>query len=194
MMVQGGTGVSQTGGNVVPAQLTDPEVAEIIKNLTPDVFQAALDGTGPIAMIQATFDRLLGAGPIDPSIFVGDTAGAQQARQNLRAAMILTRSALVDEDSARYVVSENEAIGSLFADPDSFFQNPETQAAKLSQLKQAILGRYVALLQRGSIGELGSTSASRAKKRAKNKSIGHGVAFVPERSYTNTGRPRRCRP
>lgn len=167
MMVQGGTGVSQMGGNVVPAQLTDPEIAQIIQNLTPDVFQAALDGTGPIAAIQATFDRLFGAGPIDPSIFVGDTAGTQQARQNLRAAMILSRSALVDEDSNRYVVSENEAIGSLFADPDSFFQNPETQAAKLSQLKQAILGRYVALLQRGSVGELGSTASSREKREQK---------------------------
>ena len=71
--MQGGTGVSQAGGNVVPAALTDPEVAKIIQNLTPDVFQAALDGTGPIAMIQATFDRLFGAGPVDPSIFVGDT-------------------------------------------------------------------------------------------------------------------------
>jgi len=167
MMVQGGTGVSQMGGNVVPAQLTDPEIAQIIQNLTPDVFQAALDGTGPIAAIQATFDRLFGAGPIDPSIFVGDTARTQQARQNLRAAMILSRSALVDEDSNRYVVSENEAIGSLFADPDSFFQNPETQAAKLSQLKQAILGRYVALLERGAIGELGSTASSREKREQK---------------------------
>jgi len=167
MMVQGGTGVSQMGGNVVPAQLTDPEIAQIIQNLTPDVFQAALDGTGPIAAIQATFDRLFGAGPIDPSIFVGDTAKTQQARQNLRAAMILSRSALVDEDSNRYVVSENEAIGSLFADPDSFFQNPETQAAKLSQLKQAILGRYLALLERGKIGELGSTASSREKREQK---------------------------
>ena len=167
MMVQGGTGVSQVGGNIVPAQLADPEIAQIIQNLTPDVFQAALDGTGPIAAIQATFDRLFGAGPIDPSIFVGDTAGTQQARQNLRAAMILSRSALVDEDSNRYVVSENEAIGSLFADPDSFFQNPETQAAKLSQLKQAILGRYVALLERGTIGELGSTASSREKREQK---------------------------
>jgi len=165
--MQGGTGVSQAGGNVVPAALTDPEVAKIIQNLTPDVFQAALDGTGPIAMIQATFDRLFGAGPVDPSIFVGDTERAQRARQNLRAAMILSRSALVDEDSSRYVVSENEAIGSLFADPDSFFQNPETQAAKLSQLKLAILGRYVALLQRGSVGELGSTATSRAKREQK---------------------------
>ena len=165
--IQGGSGVSQTGGNVVPAALTDPEVAKIIQNLTPDVFQAALDGTGPIAMIQATFDRLFGAGPVDPSIFVGDTERAQRARQNLRAAMILSRSALVDEDSSRYVVSENEAIGSLFADPDSFFQNPETQASKLSQLKQAILGRYIALLQRGSVGELGSTATSRAKREQK---------------------------
>lgn len=167
MMVQGGTGVSQAGGNVVPAQLTDPEIAAIIQNLTPDVFQAALNGTGPIAMIQSTFDRLFGAGPIDPSIFVGDTAQTQQDRQNLRATMILTRSALVDEDSNRYNVSENEAIGSLFADPDSFFQNPETQAANLSVLKLAILGRYVALLERGSIGELGATATSRGKREQK---------------------------
>ena len=167
LAMQGGTGVSQVGGNVVRAVIPDPEVAAIIQSLTPDVFQAALNGTGPIAAIQATFDRLFGAGPIDPSIFVGDTAQTQQDRQNLRASMILTRSALVDEDSDRYNVSENEAIGSLFADPDSFFQNPETQAAKLSQLKQAILGRYVALLQKASVGELGTTAASRAKREQK---------------------------
>ena len=167
LAMQGGTGVSQAGGNVVRAVIPDPEVAALIESLTPDVYQAALNGTGPIAMIQSTFDRLLGAGPIDPSFFLGNIAKTQQDRQNLRAAMILSRSALVDEDSDRYNVSENEAIGSLFADPDSFFQNPETQAQNLSVLKQAIFGRYLALLQKASVGELGTTATSRAKREQK---------------------------
>ena len=163
-----GTPMTLQGGNVVPARMTDPEVAEIIQNLTPDVFQAALDGTGPLAAIQSTADRLLGAA-FDPSFFIGDTARTQQAKQNLRALMILARSSLIDEDSKRYVVAENEAIGSLFADPDSFFQNPETQAAKLSQLKQAVLNRYVSLLQRGSIGELGSGTSGTNRQQKINQ-------------------------
>ena len=56
-----------------------------------------------------------------------------------------------------------------FADPDSFFQNPETQAAKLSQLKQAVLNRYVSLLQRGSIGELGSGTSGTKRQQKINQ-------------------------
>ena len=79
--------------------------------------------------------------------------------------MILTRSALVDND--RYAVREMESIGSLFANPDIFFASPDTQQQQLKQLKRMLVNRYMGLIEEGVAGFQGMSSQKISAKQQK---------------------------
>ena len=61
----------------------------------------------------------------------------QADRQFLETVVILGRSALVL--NPRFPVAEMERVQGLFPDTEALFVNPETQASKLIELKQAVV-------------------------------------------------------
>ena len=158
------TNETNVAGTVVPATnvITASDYKNILDLVVPNVFKAAGEGTGPQAAFDAFIDSTF-AGFFTSED--GAIANTQEARQTLRALMILTRSALVDND--RYAVREMEAIGSLFADPDTFFANPATQKKSLQQLKQMLVNRYMGLIEEASTGFQGMSDSKISAKQQK---------------------------
>ena len=151
-------------GTVVPATnvITASDYKNILDLVVPNVFKAAGEGTGPQAAFDAFIDNTFAGFFTSEG---GQIAKTQEARQTLRALMILTRSALVDND--RYAVREMEAIGSLFADPDTFFANPATQKKMLQQLKQMLVNRYMGLIEEAATGFQGMSDSKISAKQQK---------------------------
>ena len=131
-------GIVSRGGTRDNPQPLSSEEAGLLK----DAMYAARNGTGPYAGFAVFLDNTFGA-------FVPQLRGAfqdtQANRQFLRGVNILTRSALVV--SPRFPVAEMEKVAVLFADPDSFFANPETEAQKFVELKRLAITQKRANLQ-----------------------------------------------
>jgi len=128
-------GLTMTGGDRDnPRQLNLNEAG-----LVRDALQAARRGTGPWSGIGALVDNVVG-GMIPNEAIRTYFKDNQENRQFLRAVMILSRSAFVN--NPRYPVAEMERIAPLFPDPDAFFRNPETEAMKLIELKSLALSQY----------------------------------------------------
>ncbi len=131
-------GSRNTDGTVNSVALTAQEQADLDNLLdmsTENAMQAALEGTGPFAFISASIDNVLGGFGIP---FTSDSE-TQAFRQWLRGMRVLGRSALVV--NPRFPVAEMENVGELFADPDAFFRNPESEANKLIELKRLAKGQ-----------------------------------------------------
>lgn len=131
-------GSRNTDGTINSVALTAQEQADLDNLLdmsTENAMQAALEGTGPFAFISASIDNVLGGFGIP---FTSDSE-TQAFRQWLRGMRVLGRSALVV--NPRFPVAEMENVGELFADPDAFFRNPESEANKLIELKRLAKGQ-----------------------------------------------------
>ena len=156
------TNQTAVAGTVVPATnlMSPAEYQNILDLVVPNVYRAAEKGTGPSAAFDAFIDNTFAG------LFSGEgIADTQEARQTLRSLMILTRSALVDND--RYAVREMESIGSLFANPDIFFASPDTQQQQLKQLKRMLVNRYMGLIEEGVAGFQGMSSQKISAKQQK---------------------------
>jgi hypothetical protein len=101
-------------------------------NIT-NAYTAALNGTGTFAKFQVFLDNVF-AGALLPGDMFQET---QADRQFLETVVILGRSALVL--NPRFPVAEMERVQGLFPDTEALFVNPETQANKLIELKQAVV-------------------------------------------------------
>jgi hypothetical protein len=110
--------------------------------LMRDAMDAARGGTGPYAGFAVALDNVFG-GLIPQARKAFQKTQAN--KQFLRGVTILTRSALVV--NPRFPVAEMEKVAVLFADPDKFFANPETEANKFVELKRLALSQRRANLQ-----------------------------------------------
>jgi len=131
-------GIVAKGGTRDNPQALSSEEAGLMK----DAMNAARNGTGPYAGFAVFLDNTFGGFIPQAREAFQDT---QSNRQFLRGLTILTRSALVV--NPRFPVAEMEKVAVLFADPDSFFANPETEANKLIELKRLATTQKRANLQ-----------------------------------------------
>ena len=131
-------GIVAKGGTRDNPQALSSEEAGLMK----DAMEAARNGTGPYAGFAVFLDNTFGGFIPQAREAFQDT---QSNRQFLRGLTILTRSALVV--NPRFPVAEMEKVAVLFADPDSFFANPETEANKLIELKRLATTQKRANLQ-----------------------------------------------
>lgn len=131
-------GIVAKGGTRDNPQSLSSEEAGLMK----DAMNAARNGTGPYAGFAVFLDNTFGGFIPQAREAFQDT---QSNRQFLRGLTILTRSALVV--NPRFPVAEMEKVAVLFADPDSFFANPETEANKLIELKRLATTQKRANLQ-----------------------------------------------
>ena len=116
-----------------------------------NAFEEARNGTGFYANLFALADAVTGLVPFKN--IRGLFKDTQASRQYLRALTILGRSALVI--NPKFPVAELERVGQLFADPDKFFANPESEAEKLIILKETAEQQYIRNLEKlsGSLSE-----------------------------------------
>jgi hypothetical protein len=131
-------GIVAKGGTRDNPKALSSEEAGLMK----DAMSAARNGTGPYAGFAVFLDNTFGGFIPQARKAFQDT---QSNRQFLRGLTILTRSALVV--NPRFPVAEMEKVAVLFADPDSFFANPETEANKLVELKRLATTQKRANLQ-----------------------------------------------
>ena len=131
-------GIVAKGGTRDNPQALSSEEAGLMK----DAMEAARNGTGPYAGFAVFLDNTFGGFIPQARKAFQDT---QSNRQFLRGLTILTRSALVV--NPRFPVAEMEKVAVLFADPDRFWANPETEANKLIELKRLATTQKRANLQ-----------------------------------------------
>ena len=139
-------GVAKTGTREDPKAISK-EDSTAMRN----AFEEARNGTGFYANLFALADAVTGLVPFKN--IRGLFKDTQASRQYLRALTILGRSALVI--NPKFPVAELERVGQLFADPDKFFANPESEAEKLIILKETAEQQYIRNLEKlsGSLSE-----------------------------------------
>ena len=139
-------GVAKTGTREDPKAISK-EDGTAMRN----AFEEARNGTGFYANLYALADAVTGLVPF--KTIRGLFKDTQASRQYLRALTILGRSALVI--NPKFPVAELERVGQLFADPDKFFANPESEAGKLIILRETAEQQYIRNLEKlsGSLSE-----------------------------------------
>jgi len=139
-------GLAKTGTADNPKALSKEDTVAM-----RNAFEEARNGTGFYANLFALADAVTGLIPIKQ--LRGLFKDTQSARQYLRALTVLGRSALVI--NPKFPVAELEKVGQLFANPDAFFRNPESEAEKLIILKETAEQQYIRNLKElsGSLSE-----------------------------------------
>jgi len=141
-----------------PLDLSDmARIQEDIESAKRSAYQAAMDGTGPIAALESGINRFIGfATDLSP----GD-ARREEFRALLRAIRFVGKVALVS--NSRFPVAEMALASDLFPNPDQFFADPEVEAQKLQVIMAVTDQLYMENLRELASGGLDQTQRRQAE-------------------------------
>ena len=141
-----------------PFDLTNASnIREDIETAKRSAYQAAMDGTGPVAALQSGINSFIGfATELDP-----EDAQREQYRALLRAIRFVGKVALVS--NSRFPVAEMALASDLFPNPDTFFADPEVEAQKLQVIMEVTDQLYLENLRELASGGLNSTQRAEAE-------------------------------
>ncbi len=141
-----------------PFNLTDTAlIQEDLESAKRSAYQAAMEGTGPIAALESGINRFIGfATDLSP----GD-ARREEFRALLRSIRFVGKVALVS--NSRFPVAEMALASDLFPNPDQFFADPEVEAQKLQVIMAVTDQLYMENLRELASGGLDQTQRRQAE-------------------------------